>query len=617
MGEVSHFSTVLIRSSAPCRPCGENQCDSSEVDGEEVRRTRTQQIKYLIAVQVQLAAAPANEIGLILPVMTSIYRNSAMRNFPCPHCGSALIDDGSLAGKLASCSHCGRQLTMPSRLVSPQVPPPIARQSSVGDKRIVDQKSMPSLSARYIVVGAAVLVLVLLTSVGAFVIGRSNSGVRSEGLPSNTDARVAVPHPVVEPDAQAESPNSTASGKADANADSKTETIGDPASDVLTEPISQPEEAAKSRGSETTTPQQLFERVAPAVVQIEVKDRAGVSLGQGSGFFIDDSGTLITNAHVVLADNASLVVVRLVDESTHFVEEVQAVNREMDLAVLKVPAPLAAYTPLADSAPKVGMRVFAVGNPVGLRHTFSEGLVSGIRPYKGNHSIIQTTAPISPGSSGGPLLDEKGDVVGVTTMQHVIGQNLNFAMPASAVQELISKVGEAQKISSLTTGSTDDSAATGDVVKIIPVGMLETLAGIKGVEVVVEGLHADARFAGLRESTLQNMVELRLRRLGVPVITQRDRLSDPRAPYLYVNIATISDSERITYGFIVSVDVKQIVALVDPSDEMDFHTYASTWMTPTIYGSVGRNRLAETVRDTLSEMIDKFANEFITANQRR
>lgn len=181
------------------------------------------------------------------------------------------------------------------------------------------------------------------------------------------------------------------------------------------------------------TAQELFESVSPAVVRVVAE---GSSRGFGTGFFISADGLLVTNYHVVEeADWAAIV-----DGSNAElpVEGIVAANPSVDLVILKVDVISTPYISLSsdDSPPKVGTHVYAIGNPLGLTNSLSEGLVSGVRDVP-KLCAIQTTAAISPGSSGGPLLTKDGRVVGVTTAYLVTGQNLNFAVSAKHVKSLL------------------------------------------------------------------------------------------------------------------------------------------------------------------------------------
>ena len=192
-------------------------------------------------------------------------------------------------------------------------------------------------------------------------------------------------------------------------------------------------------GKASLSAEQVFSRVSPAVVRVVVRDREFKEIGLGSGFFVAAEGLLVTNHHVVWG--AVFATVLRADGSTLFVDGILALDEDHDLAVLKVSGtglPFLEVAP-ADAPPPVGTQVYAVGNPMGLTNTLSNGLISGIRKEGGEVRAIQTTAAVSPGSSGGPLVDVQGRVVGVVRASVVDGQNLNLAVPAAAVRALLVK----------------------------------------------------------------------------------------------------------------------------------------------------------------------------------
>jgi S1-C subfamily serine protease len=180
----------------------------------------------------------------------------------------------------------------------------------------------------------------------------------------------------------------------------------------------------------------LFAQASPAVVQVVIQDRQGRPLGGGSGFLVSPKGLIVTNYHVIEKAHTASVV--LADKAKLDVAGAAALDQEADLAILKVAGPISTRPlELAGSdLPPVGTKVYAIGSPLGLAQTLSDGLVSGHRETD-DVTLIQTTAPISPGSSGGPLLGEDGRIVGVTTAFLKTGQNLNFAVPASQVTRLL------------------------------------------------------------------------------------------------------------------------------------------------------------------------------------
>lgn len=188
------------------------------------------------------------------------------------------------------------------------------------------------------------------------------------------------------------------------------------------------------------TPTELFRKAAPAVVTIKVKKGHGE--GGGSGFFIDSDGTIATNSHVV--NKAIGVTIKMMDGSVARGVELLAEDEDADLALLrvKVDSRIVAL-PLTDSDDiQVGDRIICIGNPLGLEHTLSDGLVSSRRTYQGKN-WVQMTAPISPGNSGGPVLNMRGEVIGIATasIQQFMGraQNLNLAVPVNVLKQMISE----------------------------------------------------------------------------------------------------------------------------------------------------------------------------------
>lgn len=193
--------------------------------------------------------------------------------------------------------------------------------------------------------------------------------------------------------------------------------------------------------------QKIAERAFQSTVLLIMEDGKGEK-SIGSGFFVR-KGQVVTNFHVI--DGAVNGRAKLIGaETTHVVEGVIATRPNRDLAVLEISIPEAKVIPLADSnSVQVGEPVYAVGNPKGLEGTFSEGIVSSIR--EGEYgTVLQITAPVSTGSSGGPVLNKKGEVVGVSFASMMEGQNLNFALPAFYVKTLLSETGPVRSLASIS-----------------------------------------------------------------------------------------------------------------------------------------------------------------------
>jgi tetratricopeptide (TPR) repeat protein len=192
---------------------------------------------------------------------------------------------------------------------------------------------------------------------------------------------------------------------------------------------------------------ELVKRIKPSAVAIETFDAHDNTLTRGSGFFIAPD-KIITNRHVI--ERSSRVEIHLLDGKKFPVKGVLAVDGEGDLALLLVDVPkeLAIPLPIVRAAPQEGESIVVIGNPYGLEGSVSNGIVSAVREISGYGKIIQITASISPGSSGSPVVNMLGQVVGVATLQASEGQNLNFAVPAERIALL--KVGDVRTVSSLS-----------------------------------------------------------------------------------------------------------------------------------------------------------------------
>ena len=190
--------------------------------------------------------------------------------------------------------------------------------------------------------------------------------------------------------------------------------------------------------SPALTTEEIAQTALGSTVLVSIIDTAGRSYF-GSGFVISD-GQIATNYHVI--EGVASGTVKLVGELTrHPIESVLAIDTAKDLAIIQAGGVTAPALSLGDSdSVQVGQSIYVAGNPQGLTGTFSTGIVSAVRP-EGNSlvsgKIIQITAPISPGSSGGPVLNNVGEVVGISVGQVVNGQNLNFAVPVNYLKALI------------------------------------------------------------------------------------------------------------------------------------------------------------------------------------
>jgi hypothetical protein len=183
----------------------------------------------------------------------------------------------------------------------------------------------------------------------------------------------------------------------------------------------------------------LFKKASPSVITLVALDPDGHALQQGSGFVAEGGTVIITNYHVIAG--AEAVKARTSTGRVFRVTTALRVDEKSDLAILRLEGQ-ADLVPLSlgdSSNVRIGEEVVTIGSPQGLENSVSTGIVSGLRVFNDNTSYLQTTAPISPGSSGGPLLNARGEVVGVTTFLVRGGQNLNFCVPINYARAMLER----------------------------------------------------------------------------------------------------------------------------------------------------------------------------------
>jgi hypothetical protein len=202
-------------------------------------------------------------------------------------------------------------------------------------------------------------------------------------------------------------------------------------------------EAQRTENNKATSTSSAVEDVSRLVKDVSLsvvtiygrQDSSSQRLPRGTGFFIGKNGILITNYHVIKD---------LIDPDVEtFDGKMWPVNRtimndlSLDIAVIGAAIGKGAYKYLefTSELPPVGKSIFVIGSPLGLEQTVSNGIVSAIRSLPSTHmgKLIQITAPISPGSSGSPVVDNAGKVIGIATLQSKVGQNLNFAIPGARI----------------------------------------------------------------------------------------------------------------------------------------------------------------------------------------
>lgn len=190
------------------------------------------------------------------------------------------------------------------------------------------------------------------------------------------------------------------------------------------------EQNAKELSSE-----EIYNRCASAVFYIEMYNRAGDAISSGSGFFLEESGVAVTNYHVIEGGYSAKVTISGTEE-VYDVLGVYDYSEKYDWAVIQIDGSGFSTLEIADEDTVIGgSTVYAIGSPLGLKNTISQGLISNTHRWLDNVCYIQTSAAISQGSSGGALINKYGEVIGITSAGFTEGQNLNLALPMSVIAE--------------------------------------------------------------------------------------------------------------------------------------------------------------------------------------
>src|SRR4051812_3424920 len=252
------------------------------------------------------------------------------------------------------------------------------------------------------------------------------------------------------------------------------------------------------------TAKDIVQQSTDAIVRIEAGDeKSGEKIG--TGFILDKSGLIATNLHVVAG--SSEIKIKLHDGTPYKVMQIAGVDAGRDLAILRIqPAKALKTVRLGDSEQmSAGDQIVAIGNPLGVfDYSVSSGLISQVRPVcdaseercpPGGLKLLQISAPISQGSSGGPLFNQWGEVVGVTTLIVAQGQAINFAVPGNYLKPLVAApIAMAVEKFAAETRSTEDSEHSEDtgpkIVRLIPDHPLTVLQGCsdKQIQDVVEAI---------------------------------------------------------------------------------------------------------------------------------
>ncbi len=199
----------------------------------------------------------------------------------------------------------------------------------------------------------------------------------------------------------------------------------------------------------------IFRENKRAVVVVVTYNGKGKAISQGSGFIVRADGAIVTNYHVI--SNAKNIKVKIGDKVLE-VEGLLHTDKENDLVILKVKGVNLPIVKLGDiQKATIGEAVYVISSPQGLENTISDGILSGIREITPERKVLQITAPISPGSSGGPVFNKNGEVIGIATFLIKEAQNLNFAMPVNLIKNKIGK-----KVTALKDSGIEDYKKTAE-----------------------------------------------------------------------------------------------------------------------------------------------------------
>ena len=178
--------------------------------------------------------------------------------------------------------------------------------------------------------------------------------------------------------------------------------------------------------------EEIYNKISPSVVEIYAESSTESSTG--TGFFLDDKGTVVTNYHVI--EDCQTAKITLANGSSYQVTAVKGYDANRDIAILSTKCTTSTPLSIRKTSVKTGEKVYAIGSSLGLTGSLSDGIISAVNREVEGNVYIQTTAPISHGNSGGPLVDAKGQVVGIVCASFTEGQNLNLAIPISAIEEI-------------------------------------------------------------------------------------------------------------------------------------------------------------------------------------
>lgn len=251
---------------------------------------------------------------------------------------------------------------------------------------------------------------------------------------------------------------------------------------------------------------EIFRRSAPAVVEIDCLDEKASKISLGTGFLVNSEGRIATNFHVIAACKA--ISVKFANGDIYDASMVVDTDIRKDLALIRVKAANTPQLPLGDSDTlEIGDTVYSIGNPSGLQNTLQQGIVNGFRPVAG-YNLVQVSASLNPGNSGGPILDDQGAVVAVAAAKVQGAENLGFAVPINYLKGYL----ETRTEIPFATFASVMGAALAKVKSLDPVGNWSGMLGNgpHPLHIVVHLLRSASGLEGTMDSPDQHAMGLQL-----------------------------------------------------------------------------------------------------------
>jgi hypothetical protein len=364
----------------------------------------------------------------------------------------------------------------------------------------------------------------------------------------------------------------------------------------------------------------LIALVEKSVVRIIVRSEVGASVG--SGFVIDTAGLIMTNYHVIEGAKSAFVEFETGKKAT--VTGFTTIDKERDLAIIKIDVDSKELQRIriAKELPKKGEKVAAFGAPRGLSFTASDGIISAIRHTpefnaRTEGSYLQTTAPISPGNSGGPLVNMRGEVVGVNSFK-IEGENLNFAASSNDIRDVIANKGDTVTPLSpeaLPTKYTDKAAGRAEDLSGTTKGRM-LLAQIRDVAIVMLPFTFDpsGRFSDYVEDQVGDKLT---KGCGWKKVMRQSQFKNSTAVVIVLIYFRVAEN-------IEKADEKGVselmcrIRIVARDVDKDGEAYAAiVWSEDSPLGTVSLSSLATgLVTDTMKKKIGEFFNKLVSASKK-